>query len=167
MTYWAVVQTHSRREQTVATLLEHAGVESYLPRFGNEKRSAPLFPDYLFVMIALERWYAVRWTAGVHRVLMAGDYPARLNDNVIASLRRRESGGFIKLPKKPNALQLGQQVRILRGSFEGHVALYQGMTGQERERVLLDLLGQLVPVDLPAGNLEPLPDCCVATRFPV
>jgi len=155
VTYWAVVQTQTRREQTVQVFLERAGFETYLPRIRTGERSAPLFPCYVLVEI-VSRWYPIAWTAGVQRVLMAGEHPARLKDDVVESLRRREVEGFVKLPKKPNALQPGQQVRILSGSFEGHVALYQGMTGQERERVLLELLGQMVPVELPAGNLAPL-----------
>ena len=84
------------------------------------------------------QWYPVRWTDHVIRVLFAGDKPAQLPDKIVDEIRKRQIGGFVKLPP-PTRLKKGQQVRIIRGSFEGQVAVYEGMTGKDRERVLLDL----------------------------
>jgi transcription antitermination factor NusG len=61
----------------------------------------------------------------------------------------------VKLPKPPT-LQEGQQVRVLTGMFAGKTAIYQGMSGSQRERVLLDLLGQSVAVTMPIGSVEPI-----------
>jgi len=144
----------ARRDETLAEdLFRRGGFESYLPqtksRKGGKTRIAPLFPGYIFVRI-IDQWYPVRWTIGVLRILMAGDEPARLADQVVDSIRRREVGGFVKLPSaiKRGPLNPGQKVRILTGSFQGHVGLYDGQSPQERERVLLNLLGRRVPVVL-------------------
>ena len=80
---------------------------------------------------------------------MAGTQPARLHDSVVSELRSREKQGFVRLPRPPATFRPGQRVRIVRGSFEGQFGIYDGMSGKERERVLLDLLGQAVPVVLP------------------
>ena len=155
MTYWAVVQVESQSEHTVRLLLARAKYETYMPRIKlRGGRIAPLFPGYLFVRIA-NQFYPVMWTPRVIRILMSGDHPARLPDKIVDEIRKRQIGGFVKLPP-PTRLKKGQKVRITRGSFEGQVAVYEGMTGKDRERVLLDLLGQKVSVELPDRDLEPL-----------
>jgi transcriptional antiterminator RfaH len=152
---WAVVQTESQREHTVRLLLMRSRFETYLPQIKHRGRIASLFPSYLFVRI-VERWYPVMWTPGVVRLLMCGDQPARLPEEVLMNIRKREHNGIVKLPNVSQQLRKGQEVRIVRGSFEGHVGLYDGMLGKDRERVLLDLLGQAVPVELPGKDIAPL-----------
>jgi transcription antitermination factor NusG len=88
----------------------------------------------------------------VVRVLKAGDEPAHLGDDVVANIRSREIGGFVRLPKKQTALRPGQAVRIMSGQFRGHEALYDGQSPQERERVLLDMLGGRTRVELAKGD---------------
>jgi hypothetical protein len=44
----------------------------------------------------------------------------------------------------------------LSGSFEGRIAVYQGMSGRDRERVLLDFLGRSVRAEVRVGELAPL-----------
>ena len=154
MSYWAVAQVESQREHAVRLLLMRAGFMTYLPRIKHRGRIQPLFPGYLFIRL-IDRWYPVIWTVGVVRLLMSGDQPAKLPEDVVTQIRKREHGGFVKLPIQ--RLRKGQKVRIVRGSFEGQIALYEGMSGKDRERVLLNLLGQSVPVELPSRDLEPLP----------
>ena len=147
---WAVVQTQSQREHAVRLLLMRIGFETYLPRIKHRGRIAPLFPSYVFVRI-VDRWYPVRWIPYVIRLIMAGEQPAAVPETFMAEIRKRERNGFVKLPLpfKP-----GQKVRISKGSFAGHIGVYAGMSGKQRERVLLELLGQIVQVELPAANLS-------------
>ena len=154
MTWW-VVQTEAQREHVVRVLLMRARYETYIPRIKYRSRIAPLFPSYLFVRKA-ERWYPVRWTDHVVRVLMSGDRPAQLPEAVMTGIRKREVGGFVKLPSPPQ-LRKGQTVRVIRGSFEGLLAVHQGMGSRERVWVLLNLMGQQVPVELPSRDVQPLP----------
>ena len=154
MSYWSVVQTESQREHMVRLLLMRAGFETYMPRIKVRSRIALLFPAYVFVRIA-ERFYPVMWTNGVIRLLMAGDQPARLPDEIIMEIRSRERGGFVKLPT-PSKLKKGQNVRISNGNFLGQIGLYDGIGSKERARILLDLLGRKVPVELPESDLVPL-----------
>jgi transcription antitermination factor NusG len=154
MTWW-VVQTESQREHSVRVLLMRAKYESYMPRIKERSRIAPLFASYLFVRTT-ERWYPVRWTDHVVRLLMSGDQPAQLPEATITSIRKREVGGFVKLPSPPR-LRKGQAVRVIRGSFEGQIAIHQGMSSKERVWVLLNLMGQKVPVELSGRDVEPLP----------
>jgi transcriptional antiterminator RfaH len=152
---WWVVQTEAQREHVARLLLMRLGFTTYAPRIKVRGRIAWLFPTYLFVG-ATERFYPILWTNGVIRLLMAGDRPARLTSSVITAIHNRERDGFVKLPAPQRRLKPGQKVRIISGSFQGQIGLWQGMSGRDRERVLLDLLGQAVPVELPAKDITPL-----------
>lgn len=151
MTNWWVVQTETQREHMVRLLLMRANFLTYLPRIKHRSRIAPLFPGYLFVGVA-DRFYPVLKTVGVVRMLMAGDRPAHLADKVIAAIRDRERGGFVKLPA-PEPIKKGQNIRVLNGNFCGHIGLYDGISGKERARILLQLLGQSVAVELPEKDV--------------
>jgi len=93
------------------------------------------------------------WTPHVTRLLMSGDQPAQLPEDVVTQIRKREHNGLVKLPTRQ--FKKGQKVRILRGSFQDCIGLYEGMSGKDRERVLLELLGQAVPVELSGSDIAP------------
>jgi transcription antitermination factor NusG len=157
--YWAVAVAQPHHERLVQTLLERQDFETYWPKIKTPaKRTASLFPGYLMVRVIV-RWYPVRWCPGVLRVLMNGDKPARLDDRVITEIKSRERGGFVKLPKAPSVAR-GQRVRVVRGMFAGHVGIYDGMSGSQRERVLLQWLTGTgnstgsVAVVMPLGSVE-------------
>jgi transcriptional antiterminator RfaH len=151
---WIIVQCEAQREHVVRLLLMRLGFQSYLPRIKIRKRIKPLFPTYLFVQ-SNDRFYPILWTPHVIRLLWAGDQPAKLDDRIIAELKKREIGGFVKLPK-PMRLKRGQQIKVVRGFFADRIGIYDGMSGKERERVLLDLLGRQVRLELPAADIAPL-----------
>jgi transcription antitermination factor NusG len=65
---------------------------------------------------------------------------------------REDRRGFIRLPKKNH--ERGEKVRITRGMFLDHFGIYDGSSRKDRERVLLDILGRMVPVDVAPGDLE-------------
>src|SRR5215475_4545003 len=129
---WAVVQCEAQREHVVRLLLSRLGLQSYLPRIKVRQRITPLFPGYLFTALG-RQFYPVLRTPHVIRLLMAGNEPARLDDEIVAELRRREIGGFVRLPQPPR-LRRGQRVKVIRGAFEGQIGLYDGMSNRERER---------------------------------
>ena len=156
MSYWSVVQTETQREHIARMWMMRSGYETYAPRIKiNRKRAALLFPSYIFVHI-VERWYPITWTPGVLRLLMNGDQPARLRDEIVTRIKKQEVKGFVQLPSKEP--KLGSKMKIIRGPFAGRVAVFDGMSGPERERVLLELLGQTVPVVLPTRDAMLIPD---------
>ena len=154
MSYWAVAQTESQREHAVRLLLMRAKFDTYAPRIKVRGRVQLLFPAYVFVRI-IDRFYPVMWTAHVVRLLMAGDRPASLDDEVIMAIRKQERAGFVRLPTPTKMLKKGQNVRITKGSFLDHVGLYDGMGSKDRAHVLLELLGRKVSIDLPESDLVP------------
>src|SRR5262245_6326873 len=156
---WAVVQTQAQREHAVRAALGHFGFETYLPRIRLRKRIVPLFQGYLFARLG-EQFYPVLWCPHVIRLLWAPAaqgciQPAKIDDRIIAELRKREVNGLVKLPQPPR-LRRGQRVKVIRGSFEGQIGLWDGMSGRDRERVLLELLGRKVRIELSSADVLPL-----------
>ena len=137
-----------------------AGYQTYYPRLRDrrirhgrrvELRPA-LFPGYAFIAVELQ-WHAARWTAGVINLIMDGVGPARVPDAVIAEIRSREVGGLIELaPSLP--LRRDARVRILRGPFTGHLAIFADMRPRQRVEILLQLLGGEQRVTLAKKDIE-------------
>jgi transcriptional antiterminator RfaH len=137
-----------------------AGYTVYYPRLRDRRirhgrkveLRPPLFPGYAFVAIALQ-WHTARWSAGVINLIMDGVGPARVPDNVVAEIRGREVNGLIELAPPPS-LRRGARVRILRGPFSGHLAIFADMKPRERVEILLQLLGAEQRVELAKGDIE-------------
>ena len=91
-------------------------------------------------------------------LLLRAGVPARLPDAIVEQIRGHESDGLVKLPTVSKALRRGQSVEIARGSFRGHVGLYDGMTARDRCHVLLALLGRQTRVELALGDVAPRPN---------
>lgn len=158
---WTVLQCQPNTEGRVRIQLVRQSYETYCPLIRVRTNHAGLlFPGYLFVHSALQQWYPLFATPGVLRVLMAGHRPAQVEETVIAELRNREDkDGFVRLPRRP-AMRPDQPVRIIAGSFAGLCGLYQQSTSEQRIRILLDLLGRKVRVDLPTTSVEELTTSC-------
>jgi transcriptional antiterminator RfaH len=156
--YWAVARLQWRREELALRFLEQAGHATYCPRrrerrvsHGRKVEARPLLlPGYTFVTIQ-SQWQAARWAIGVMGLIMDGARPARVPDTVIAEIRKRERGGLIELPKRPEPFRLGDQLRVTHGPLSGCYGLYAGQRANERIEVLLALLGR---VTLPRRNVE-------------
>src|SRR5262245_28195949 len=160
---WAVVQTEAQREQAVRLLLNRIGFEVYCPRIKVRKRIKPLFPGYLFTQLG-QHFYQVLWTPHVLRLLMSGDQPARLDDSIIAELRRPELGGFVRL-SQVDRIRKGQSVRVIRGNFQGLTAIHNGMSSHDRVAILLEFMNQKVTVHLPISDIAAIEKFASAHRI--
>jgi transcriptional antiterminator RfaH len=160
---WYVVQTHSHAEAKASWHLQRQGFEIYLPRYLKKRRHArrtetviaPLFPRYLFAAVDMtsQRWLSIHSTIGVTRLVCAGDRPAAVPVAVFEALKRREdANGLIQLDHKPQFLP-GDKVCVLGGAFHDCLGLCEGMTSNERVRILLELLGRKVRINLDSEML--------------
>jgi len=160
MAYWAVARIEPHRERLALHCLGLAGFVTYLPRIRERRVShgrkikvrQPLFPGYCFFVVEAQ-WHAARWSVGVLGLIMDGLRPAKVPDNVIAEIRSREVGGLIELAPPPS-LRRGARVRILRGPFTGHLAIFADMKPRERVEILLQLLGGEQRVTLAEKDIE-------------
>ena len=97
---------------------------------------------------------------GAHRLTILDDLYPRLRDRRTRFGRTvenrpasRERDGLIDLPKPP-PLRRGARVRILRGPFTGHLAIFADMRPRQRVEILLQLLGGEQRVTLAKKDIE-------------
>ena len=160
MTHWYVVHTHARGERVAAANLRRQGFETYLPEYLKRRRHArrtdwvpsPLFPRYLFINIdlAAARWRAVHSTIGVRHLVCHGDVPAPLPTQVVDEIRAREDETGMVAMDWPVPYQKGDVVQVTSGALRNQTGLFDCVADDERVIVLLDLLGRLVRIRLPA-----------------
>jgi transcriptional antiterminator RfaH len=162
--HWYVAHTHVHAETKATFHLGRQGFEVYLPRYTKRRRharrvdtvAAPLFPRYLFVAVdtATQRWHSIRSTIGITKLVTNGDVPAVVPETIIEGLRRREdANGFVQLERRPRFAS-GDKIRVREGAFCDALGLFDGITGQERVAILLDLLGRKVRVVLGMDVIE-------------
>jgi transcriptional antiterminator RfaH len=141
-----------------------AGFETFVPRIrvkvGAQWRTTPLFGCYFFVRV-VDRWRILERTMGVLNVVKFGASPARCPDEEIAALfARADPDGIVRLAARPagpsaRLLAPGAPVEIADGPFRGLSAVYAGQSAQERELVLINLLGRQTPVKIATGLVVP------------
>ena len=160
---WYVVHTQPRTEIQVVNHLERQGYQVFCPRYCRTVRHArraksvlaPLFPNYVFVRLDVSRdhWRSINGTRGVVRLLMQGETPQPVPNDVINGLRARTraNGTFDWTPN----LKVGGSVRIINGPFTEFLGTLQSLNAAGRVQVLLDLLGRSVSVALRSECLFP------------
>jgi transcriptional antiterminator RfaH len=162
MAFWAVAQIDRRHEALSLHCLALSGHVVYQPRIKSARReSEPLFANYVFVTVEFQ-WHLIRWSPGVMKLIMAGDAPARVPDQIISDLKAREDrGGLVRLPKRKSLnggpqFERGDQIKIKDGPMRGFVGLVQDMKPHARIEVLLTMLGALQKVEIAASAVERL-----------
>lgn len=152
--------TQPSAEKTALTHLARQGYETFAPKFREVvtergrrvSRSGFLFSRYVFVWV-VDQWRSINGTRGVQKLFMIDERPAFLNfedEARISELRARiGSNGWIDLnadagPKR----KIGDEVSVVGGPFYGFKGIWQGQTKEEREVVLLNMLGRAVRVEL-------------------
>lgn len=107
-----------------------------------------MFPNYLFVFVC-NQWRSLLGTRGIRRLILDAERPARMPEYEIEALRRRENDkGVIELPAP---FEADQAVHIIGGHFIGQTAIVVGMPAPDRVRVLLELFGRKVPINVDKG----------------
>jgi transcriptional antiterminator RfaH len=158
---WYVVQTQPNREAVARRHLANQGFHPFLPQFVKtisharkfHKSIAPLFPGYLFVRLDLnrDRWHSVNGTIGVTTLIMAGDRPSPVKRGVVETLV--ESTALDGELRFQQPLCIGERVRLVSGPFAEQLGVLQHFAGSGRIRVLLEIMGGGITVNLPRGNI--------------
>ncbi len=159
---WFVVYSKPRKEASAQFHLQRRGIEVFAPKvllpecLGRRTSVVQLFPNYLFVKIdPLEDFYTVLWSPGVSRFIASRDgVPAALDEAVVTFLMEQTSEHGIITAHAD--LQVGQQVEVTRGPFDGLIGIItRPPDAKGRVKVLMQLLNrQPVKVDLPVHSLR-------------
>lgn len=162
MKRWYALFTKPRKEHQVGDELAQKGVETYVPtmrvhsrRHGWVKRA--FFPRYIFACVDFDivGISTVRWTPGLANIVNFDGRPAWVPDEIVERLKERLS----ELEKQGYASQFrpGDRVRITKGPFEDFEAVFdRRLSGADRVRVLLRVLGKAAKYEVAATDLVPV-----------
>ena len=154
---WYLVHTKPRQEDIALDNLIRQTYECYLPTLSVEKIrrghltlvQEPLFPRYLFIRLGhgleSKSWSPIRSTLGVSRLVKFGTEPAKVDDDLISTLRSQEALHHAQ-PQK--LFEAGQKIVVTQGPFGGIEGVFQMTEGDQRVMVLIELMSKQVPLRL-------------------
>lgn len=153
---WVVAMCRPNHEAIAAVNLSRQGYVNYCPRFATKQVNKPtiirpLFPRYIFIFID-KFWSSILGTRGISRLLIADNGPATIPTQVIDELKSREVHGLVSLTTPPK-FSPGDHVKTDSGPLVGHLLIYEGQSAHDRVRVLAELLGRKVIIELPEKSL--------------
>jgi transcriptional antiterminator RfaH len=161
--HWYVLRTKPHKEHQVYGQLAANDVETYFPTITvtpvnpRASRIRPYFPNYMFVHVDLEavRVSVMQWLPGAVGLVEFGGIPSQVPDNFVHELRRHiaalEAMGGLTFGE----LKKGDVVKITSGPFAGYEAIFDvRLSGTERVRLLLDVLGRLVNTTVSVSDIE-------------
>ena len=162
MLNWYLVYSKPRQELCSLEHLERQGFECFLPLISVEKLrrkvivvvQEPLFPRYLFIRLDASQegrsWNPIRSTTGVSRLVTFGQVPAKVDDQLVATIRASVSDASVR----QRHFEPGEIVRINDGPFAGLDAVYQMPDGEARVMVLIELLSKKVSLSVEPPSLS-------------
>lgn len=123
---------------------------------------APLFPHYLMVRVdeREQDWRVLSSTKGVTCILMDGEKPGKVRDDVVARLRAltddTDDGYYLDPTCEHPRFIPGASVEGLRGLFQDKFGTYVGLAGNSaaRVRVLFSILGREAEFEVRADDLQ-------------
>ena len=146
---WYVVHTHLKQEERTSTNLRTLQqLETLAPKLRVNKYNQftgqlsqavkPLFPNYIFARFRYNQVYhRIRFTRGVHSLVMFNNTPTPVDDEIIELIRSRMgSDGCVITAEE---LKPGDAVVIKDGRFKNLFGvLERGMPDADRVRILLN-----------------------------
>lgn len=157
---WFAAYTMSRHEKRIAAHCEHAGIEHFLPLYGQHKTwknrvrgdvQLPLFPNYIFARLLPGAHVGLLRAPGVLSMVGNAAGPVPIPGEDMDALRQ-----FVRCKAfLPHAfVYSGDRVRISRGPLNGLTGVVLRRNNGLRFVVTLDLIGKSVAVDLEATEFE-------------
>ena len=158
---WYAVRSQPACEMRACAQLENQAFRTFLPRGLKTIRharkfktvTAPFFPQYLFVALDItrQRWRSINGTRGVANIVMQGDLPHPVPHGVVETLLdMTDSRGIMQFGEK---FRVGDRVRVMAGPFSERIAICERLDDHDRVRVLLDIMGSQIPVQISRSHL--------------
>jgi transcription antitermination factor NusG len=160
---WYALQVRPRYEKLVSRVLQHKGVEQYLPLYRVKHRwsdrlsevDLPLFPGYVFCQLDWSRRVLpVLTTPGVLRVLGVGRVPVPLDDSEFEAIRAIMKSGIAPHPWPMP--RVGDRVCIEQGPLRGLEGILVASKKQSRLLVSVTLLQRAVAVEIERAWARPI-----------
>ncbi len=165
---WYVAHTYSGYESKVKAnlekIVENRGlgdkifdiripVETIVEKNGDVEKvvEVKIFPSYVYIKMVMtdESWHAVRNITGVTGFVGPGSRPTPLSDAEVEALNIEEV-------KVRLAVNVGDNVQIVAGLFEGYTGVVQSISDDLRNVTVLVKRGRRdMPVELEASAIKP------------
>ena len=165
---WYVAHTYSGYESKVKAnlekIVENRGlgdkifdiripVETIVEKNGDVEKvvEVKIFPSYVYIKMVMtdETWHAVRNITGVTGFVGPGSRPTPLSDAEVEALNIEEV-------KVRLAVNVGDNVQIVAGLFEGYSGVVQSISDDLRNVTVLVKRGRRdMPVELEASAIKP------------
>jgi transcriptional antiterminator RfaH len=159
---WLCVRTQPKREHIAAGQLELLeGVEVFAPRIRFKRRTPrgkvwfeeSLFPGYIFARFDLPMHRAVSSAVGVRGLVRFAGECATVPASMIDVLRT-DAEELIVIPDEP-LVKAGDEAVVAEGALMGiRAVITKVMSGGERVKILLDMMGTAVEAEVPLNTLE-------------
>ena len=165
---WYVAHTYSGYESKVKAnlekIVENRGlgdkifdiripVETIVEKNGDVEKvvEVKIFPSYVYIKMIMtdESWHAVRNITGVTGFVGPGSRPTPLTDAEVEALNIEEV-------KVRLAVNVGDNVQIVAGLFEGYTGVVQSISDDLRNVTVMVKRGRRdMPVELEASAIKP------------
>jgi len=158
---WYVVHTYSGYENKVKAnierIIENRGMQEQITEvlvpmqntieIKNGQRKTvqrKIFPGYVLVKMFMndDTWFVVRNTRGVTSFVGPGSKPVPLSESEVVSMG-------VEAPEGGIEVQIGDNVRVISGPFEGSIGLIKEVNQNKNTVVVkLSVFGRETPVEL-------------------
>lgn len=161
---WFLIYTKFREELRAKTNLENQGFRVFSPMVSYqanfEKTNSvikPLFPRYIFIEINnLEKDITkINSSKGVSHLVIFGNNYSPVPNSVINYLKGKLGTNDILEQKITKQSYLrGDKIIVKKGLLKGKEATFLSKNGNERVRILLNLMSELIIAELPVNDLD-------------
>lgn len=154
MKNWYLIQTKPQQELTAAQNLVNQDYTVFHPQAKINNKIVALFPRYLFIQLdnQSQNWSPIHSTKGVSNFVRFGLQFAKVPDEVICCIKKRETktaNKYIDLGR----FKSGDKVRVTEGAFKGCEAIFNSYNADERLILLMKIIGQMQKVVLPKNSI--------------
>ncbi|MBL6449172.1 UpxY family transcription antiterminator [Fulvivirga sp. 29W222] len=156
---WQVVYTYSQYEKKVQKEFQRKGIESFLPlqkkirQWSDRKRKVevPLFPNYIFVRVAIKNLWKVLKVNGIVKFISSEGRPVTVSNATVDSIRKLINHDV----EVTNELFTeGDIVRVIRGPLSETEGVLVEKKGKSRLAIQISIMKQSVLVDIAPCDLE-------------
>jgi len=116
-----------------------------------------MFPRYLFIRLSdqTDDWRPIRSTIGVSTLVRFGNEPAKIPEDFIGALKKRETTEGYH-PSIQMVFKEGDSVRIADGPFEGYEAIFSCQDAHDRVTIMLKIAEKFAKLKIKVTSIEKL-----------
>lgn len=171
---WYILKVQVNRENAIKENLEKrykvAGLQDYFGKVlvptekiteirGDKKKvvTRKLYPGYIMVYMEIndDTWFLVRETSGIGDFTGAVGKPTPMLEHEVQRILASEAGGPTEQPKLKVGYEVGQQIKVKTGTFEGYHGTVQTIDfASGIVTVIINLFGRSTPVELEYWQIE-------------